>query len=221
MKDKGILNTGIQVEGGWSIDANVFIDKNYNIEDIPFDDTLLFSAVNHITGKTISVSYENSNVGYSFDFCMLSRRLGEWHHDGAAIYKTIETGHQIDKFYNTLSEYLNPSKKELIPLKISSWTIVYNNLIRNEGLYDDIELIFSAVRGKLFIDITYNRNSEKPYYIYIGLSKYEYSQIVYSLNKPAREYQELFLKNIDEVVVIINDFLIEQDNYLSEISRKT
>ncbi|MEJ5048466.1 hypothetical protein WH221_01440 [Chryseobacterium culicis] len=222
MTDKGILNNGIQVEGGWSIDANVFIDKNYNILDIPFDNTLLLSAVNHITGKTISISYENSNVGYSFDTCVLSRSLGEWRNDDATnIYKTIKTGHHIDEFYDLLSEYLNPLQKDLIPLKISSWTIIYNNLKRNNDGYDDRELIFSATRGKLFIDITYNRNWEKPYYIYMGLSKYDYSEIVYNLNKPPREYQEIFLENVEEVVVIINDFLIELDHYLSGIPRKS
>lgn len=218
--DNEIVNNGIQVEGGWSIDSNVFIDENFNAQNIPFDNTLLFSAVNNITGKTISISYENNNVGYSFDCCLLSRRLGEWQYDeNSNIYKTLHTDHNVSVVYNMLPQYLNPLEKNLIPLKVSSWSIIYNNLMKDQTLYDDIELLFSAVRGKLFIDITYCRNEDKPYYIYMGLSKYEYAEAVYHLNKPAREYKEIYMEKIEDVIKLINDFLIGLENYFFKISK--
>jgi hypothetical protein len=200
---------GIQVEGGWSIDSNVFINEDFNFQEIPFDSSLLFSAVNHITGKSISISYENRNIGYSLNCCILSRFLGVWRYDeNTNIYITLKTDYCLRNIYDMLPQYLNPLKKNFIPLKISSWKIIYNNLIEEDYLYNDVELVFSATRGKLFIDIVYYKNMNKSYYIYMGLSKYEYSELTYNINKPTLEYKEIYLEKIEDVIDLTNGFLI-------------
>src|SRR6478735_1531211 len=116
---------GIQVDGGGSVDSNAFVDEHYNAQEVPFDDTVLFTAVNSITGETVSLSYENAAIGYSLEQILLSRSSGRWMYDeDRSVHTTIAAGHDIEAIYGLLLRFLNPLNKDLIPLRLSSWTVV-------------------------------------------------------------------------------------------------
>ena len=210
---------GIQVDGGWSVDSNAFIDKRYSAQDVPFDDTVLFSAVNGITGVAISVSYENAAIGYSLEQIQLSRASGRWTYDEvSSVHTTIATGHDVEAIFDLLPQFLNPLGKELIPLRISSWTVMVNNLTEAETEHRDVELIFSATRGKLFIDVAYTRDQALPYCVYMGVSKRPYTDVTYMLDRPTTTHKVTHLKDAGAVSALINDLLTGFEPYYASVT---
>lgn len=209
---------GIQVDGGWSVDSNAFIDEHYNAQDVPFDDTVLFAAVNGITGVTVSISYENAAIGYSLEQILLSRASGRWTYDETrSVHTTIATGHDIEAIFGLLPRFLNPLGKDLIPLRLSSWTVVVNNLTEAEAEHHDVELIFSATRGKLFVDVTYTREQALPYCVYMGMSKYPYTELTYKLDKPTTTQKVIHLKEVDAVAALIDDLLTGLEPFYASV----
>ncbi|MGW4096550.1 MULTISPECIES: hypothetical protein [unclassified Mycobacterium] len=209
---------GIQVDGGWSVDSNAFIDERYNAQDVPFDDTVLFAAVNGITGVTVSISYENAAIGYSLEQILLSRASGRWTYDETrSVHTTIATGHDIEAIFGMLPRFLNPLGKDLIPLRLSSWTVVVNNLTEAEAEHRDVELIFSATRGKLFVDVTYTREQALPYCVYMGMSKHPYTELTYKLDKPTTTQKVIHLKEMDAVAALIDDLLTGLEPFYASV----
>jgi hypothetical protein len=209
---------GIQVDGGWSVDSNVFVDEHYNAQEVPFDDTVLFTAVNSITGETVSLSYENAAIGYSLEQILLSRSLGRWMYDeDRSVHTTIAAGHDIEAIYGLLPRFLNPLNKDLIPLRLSSWTVVVNNLTETEAAHHDVELVFSATRGKLFIDVTYTRIEDRPYCVYMGMSKHPYTELTYKLDKPTTTRKVIHLNEVDAVAALIDDLLTGLEPFYASV----
>lgn len=214
-----IHKNGIAVDGGWTIDANVFLNGMDAMENLPFDNTLLFSGVNHITGKTISITYENATVGYSLDYCSLTRQAGTWvNDDNNNVYETLLTGFDISSICALLLQYLNQSGKKLVPLMISSWTILYNNLVENVVPACN-DLLFSAVRGKLFIDVSYQKKKGE-YYVFLGMAKRAYGEMDYNLGKPTTESVELSIKDINELKMLIDGLLVNWGQYFYQAVRQ-
>jgi len=207
---------GIQVEGGWSIDANLFVDGLCSFKESFLENTLVFSAVNHINGQTISMTYEDAAVGFALLHGSLTRKSGQWIQDENTIYKTLLKGNEIEKFYMVLSNYLNPGRKNLLPLKISSWTVIHNNL--SDILPISNELLFSAVRGKFFIDVSFQKNIG-TYAIFMGIAKSAYNHIDYNLSKPVIECIELNLKDMDKLKDLINNVLVKREDFFYQILR--
>lgn len=210
---------GIQVDGGWSVDSNAFIDERYSAQEVPFDDTVLFSAVNGITGVSISISYENAAIGYSLEQIQLSRAAGRWTYDETrSIHTTIATGHDIEAIFGLLPQFLNPLGKDLIPLRLSSWTVMVNNLTEAETEHRDVELIFSATRGKLFIDVTYTRGQALPYCAYMGLSRHPYTEVTYMLDRPTITHKVIHVKEAGAVSALIDDLLTGLEPYYASVT---
>lgn len=210
---------GIQVDGGWSVDSNAFIDEHYDAQFVPFDDTVLFSAVNGITGVTISISYENAAIGYALEQVLLSRVSGSWVYDETtSIHATIATGHDIEAIFGMLPGYLNPLGKDLIPLRLSSWTVVVNNLVESEAEHRAVELIFSATRGKLFVDVAYTRDQALPYCVYMGMSKHPYTELTYKLDKPTSTQKVIHLEDVGAVAAVIDDLLMGLEPFYAGVA---
>ncbi|MFJ9743664.1 hypothetical protein, partial [Streptomyces sp. NPDC101166] len=86
------------------------------------------------------------------------------------------------------------------------WTVVVNNLTAAEAAHHDVELVFSATRGKLFIDVTYTR-VDRSYCVYMGMSKHPYIELTYTLDKPTTTWKVIHLNEVDAVAALINDLL--------------
>lgn len=199
---------GIQVDGGWAVDSNAFIDERYDAQDLPLDDTVLFAAVNGITGVSVSITYENAAIGYSFERILLSRASGRWTYDETrSVHTTIATGHDVEAIFELLPRFLNPLGKDLIPLRLSSWSVIVNNLTVAETEHSDVELVFSATRGKLFVDVAYTRDQALPYCVYMGMSKHPYTELTYTLDKPTTTQKVIELKDVGAVAALIDDLL--------------
>ncbi|KRC60801.1 hypothetical protein ASE14_07460 [Agromyces sp. Root81] len=199
---------GIQVDGGWSVDSNAFIDEHDMAQDVAFDDTVLFAAVNGITGESLSLTYENAATGYTLEQIQLSRASGRWTYDEASsVHTTIAAGHDAEAVFGLLPRFLNPLGKDLIPLRLSSWTVAVNNLTEAEAAHRAVELVFSATRGKLFIDVTYTRAEALPYCVYVGMSKHPYTELTYTLDKPTTTQKVIHLREVGAVAALIDDLL--------------
>ncbi|MDM1409038.1 hypothetical protein [Myroides sp. DF42-4-2] len=208
---------GIQVEGGWTIGMNSFEDKDFfykkNLEgdDLWLDNTTLFVADNINRGITFEMTYENENVGYMLSVYKLSRIKGIWEFnsdDDARVF--VRTNHDINAFNELISKELNPFNRDLVPLAIGGWKINHNNLVWNISEYKKEELLFSATRTNLFIEVVYYNAKEKPFYVYYGEAIDDYYGINYELYKEVIISKEVYLDTQEELIEFLDSFLLNR-----------
>lgn len=215
---QGIGGRGITVDGGWSIDSNAFASAHFDAGITPLDDTVLFSAVNGLSGVSLTLSFENAQAGYALECLRLSRDSETWALDEARSERTVlAAGRDPEALYALLPALLNPLGKPLAPLRISSWTIITNELMACDADTPVGTPAFSATRGRLFVDVTRTNHARHPYRVSMGRTRQPHTGLNRQVDAAASAQRTLHLTTLAELSSVLDALLTEYDAFLDRL----
>ena len=140
----------------------------------PYDDTVLFSAVNLLTGQSIELEFINSVYGYELYTVQRNRLNGKWIIDVNSIdTNLVKSSSDVNDLLEELRKFLNPSGSTSLAIAIphGEWS-VSRSVIRSQlNLNSRTEILFFAFHRRAFVEVAY-LNATNIYAVCIGESKY-------------------------------------------------